>query len=373
MAIEKTILAVGDIFLGPGMAKMCTGAELAKRKAELADLLAGGDLAVGNLECPITESRDCRRGQLFNLKMSSTLVPLLTLFHGLALANNHILDYGPAGLGDTLRILDDMRILHCGAGNNREEAASPALFNLGGLRVAMLAYADRNWYRAGKRRPGTSHWQGRQSTRAIECLARNNDFVIIHFHQGYEFINYPGPEELALARLAVAAGADLVLGHHSHTLLGVNRQGKSLVAYGLGNFIFDKLSFRKQNMGMMKHQAVFRFTIGPHRVNHWDIIPCVCDSYGWPVRASVQEDIEIRQRLRAFSVVLNDQQQTIRCFRSQAAENMVPHAARSLLKLIGQEGWPAFLRRIRRLRWVDFTVLFTLFAQWFQRRKGRFV
>jgi hypothetical protein len=369
MAGLKTILAVGDINPGGENTGRVTGEEIGKRQRQLANVLPMADLVMGNLECPITDSPVARAGQLANLKMPLAMAPLLGSFHGLALANNHILDYGVIGLQDTLGALDRLGVRHCGAGSDLEEASRAVIFDLGGLSVAMLAFTDRNWYGAGRTRPGTHFWRGRRSAAAIAALARAFDFVIVHLHQGYEFVRFPGPEELRIARRAADAGADLVLGHHAHALMGVKRLGHALVAYGLGNFIFDPRAFDARHAERVGRRAVFRFTVGRHYVADWDVLPCLSDDKGWPLPAPEAEAAGIRCQLQELSVVLADRRQALHSFRREAAATMVPHAVRSLRQLRRQEGWTAFWRRLRRLRRVDFAVLAAYLAQRRRERK----
>ena len=75
----------------------------------------------------------------------------------------------------------------------------------------------------------------------IAHLKQRADLVVVSFHWGKEYAHYPTAQQQILAKTAVAAGADLVLGHHPHALQGLAFEGKAIIAYSLGNFIFDQL------------------------------------------------------------------------------------------------------------------------------------
>ena len=222
----------------------------------------------------------------------------------------------------------------------------------------MLAFADRNWYPVTFTEPGTNVWQGHESEKAIASLSKETAFLIVQFHQGYEFLDYPGPEEWTMAEKATRAGADLVLFHHSHTLMGITRFGNSACAFGLGNFIFDNTSFPAAHVEKIRRRAVFCFDVSEHKVENWRVQPSTSDACGWPVAATKRDATEIPELVRTLSLALQNKEEAIRHFRAQAAERMVPHAWKSLCLLLRKEGARAVVIRLLRLRWVDMTVLF---------------
>jgi poly-gamma-glutamate synthesis protein (capsule biosynthesis protein) len=73
----------------------------------------------------------------------------------------------------------------------------------------------------------------------IAAAKKQTDLVICSLHWGVEFVGHPSVEEEALGRRLVDAGADLVIGHHPHVMRRVERYGRGLIAYSLGNFVFD--------------------------------------------------------------------------------------------------------------------------------------
>lgn len=357
MSLKRTIAAVGDIVLSGSLSAEPPNASNVSMTRDLEDFFKNADLVTGNLEAPVTDSKSSRKGQLWTLRTPIALAPVLSVFDGMSVANNHILDFGTEGLVSTLSQLDHLGIRHCGAGLTREEAAQPAFFDLNGFRVGMLAFADRNWYPVTATGPGTNVWQGKESEDAITRLSKETAFLVVQFHQGYEFLDYPGPEEWTMAEKVTSAGADLVLFHHSHTLMGIKRFGDSACAFGLGNFIFDNSSFPAVHREKISRRAVFCFDVSEHRVDAWRVQPFTTDARGWPVAAVNRETGDIPERVRTLSLALQNKEEAIRSFRAQAAERMVPHAWESLCLLLRKEGARAVVIRLMRLRWVDVTVL----------------
>jgi len=165
-------------------------------------------------------------------------------FGALALANNHILDFGPAGLEATTALLDSLGIAHAGTGADRAAAHRPGVVSRGGRRIALLAYnhvfPETFW--AGPDRPGTAHADDEGLAREVAGAARGADLVVVSFHWGAEGMEVPKSYQQILARLAVDAGADLVVGHHPHVLQPLEWYRGRLIAYSLGNFIFASYS-----------------------------------------------------------------------------------------------------------------------------------
>ena len=357
--ITKTIYAVGDVNPCRDLARSLLAHNIEEKRRELAKLFTGADLVVGNLEGPITDSQQLRAEQIWNLNVPTTLTPLLTPFDGFTLANNHIFDFGEQGYLDTINALTTQNIQYCGAGRNEQEAARPALFDLDGFTVAMIGITDRNWHPCGTETPGAAIWDDKKTTAMIQHLVQTTDFVIVQIHQGYEFIDYPGPEEIEVSAKAIAAGASLVLGHHSHYYMGVEKKGKSAVAYGLGDFMLDKKHIPEPYREKSTRGNIFHFQIRSHEVVDWSITPCVSDEWGWPSPANAEQARTIIDYFIELSAVLPQKEETLRRFQAQAGQNMLPYAIGLLRRLYKQDGLKAVFDRLSRIRMVDLGVLLT--------------
>jgi len=218
------------------------------------------DLVIGNLENPLIDcgkpvSNKCvlrgNTGWAEILKKSGV--------HIVSLANNHMMDFGPDGLQSTMSALGNAGVRFVGAGNNIQEACSPLFYETDGKKLAILArtlviVASRSY--AEEHHPGVAFFDKEETCRSISECRKKADFVILLMHWGIEHYAYPSPIQRQLAKDLIAAGADLILGHHPHVLQGVERIGKGLVFYSLGNFVFDDIPWSFTGRDGVLHHTV---------------------------------------------------------------------------------------------------------------------
>jgi poly-gamma-glutamate synthesis protein (capsule biosynthesis protein) len=164
------------------------------------------------------------------------------------LANNHAVDFGRTALVDTLDYLDAAGIGVAGGGRDDTEARAPEVATVNGLRIAFLSYAGQMVERSGWR---TSDGEasagaagiaiGRPEAVAADVASAREvaDVVVVVMHAGIEGSGEPAPAQRAIAEAAFGAGAELVIGHHPHVLQGTWHDDGRLVAWSLGNFVFD--------------------------------------------------------------------------------------------------------------------------------------
>jgi hypothetical protein len=160
------------------------------------------------------------------------------------LANNHSLDWGPAALRDTARHLAEAGVAVVGAGPDDRESSSPRVIEAGGVKTAWLGFtsvgnrSDGDHGRAGDwRRAWADLVLLKKRIREARSLG---DLVVLRIHWGVEYQRFPREEEIGLARAAIDAGADLVVGDHPHVIQGVEKYRNGFIAYSLGNFVFDQ-------------------------------------------------------------------------------------------------------------------------------------
>jgi poly-gamma-glutamate capsule biosynthesis protein CapA/YwtB (metallophosphatase superfamily) len=160
-----------------------------------------------------------------------------------SLANNHIGNGGSQGILDTIDHLDQLGIAHAGAGANRAAARQAAWLLASGWRVAVLAYSwvEPTDYWATDSSPGSAGYSIAAITADIAAVkAQGADYVIVMPHWGIEYTDSLVPGQQDDARRMIAAGADLILGSHSHWFGPVQQLGPdNLVFYSLGDLVFD--------------------------------------------------------------------------------------------------------------------------------------
>jgi poly-gamma-glutamate synthesis protein (capsule biosynthesis protein) len=220
--------------------------------ARIAHHLRAADLALVNLEGPFT-GRGQRLPKNFNFRASPHLAEALSRagIGAVSLANNHVMDYGAAGLEDTLAALAREGIVAFGAGMSLPAARRGAVVERRGMRIGLLGYLFLGDHSieppalfAGPGRPGVAGhpW----SAAAMEAMVRQDvgnlrplvDALVVSFHWGREKRYRPEAYQQRLGRAAVEAGAQVVLGHHPHVIQGIEAYRGGLIAYSLGNFVF---------------------------------------------------------------------------------------------------------------------------------------
>jgi poly-gamma-glutamate synthesis protein (capsule biosynthesis protein) len=219
--------------------------------------LRAADFALANLEAPFTDRGEQVKDKKFTFRVPPKHARGLKAsgFDILHLANNHILDFGPDGLFDTMATLDSLSLLYVGAGENIAAAFAPVIVERENesnekLRFGFLGFSmthPEEFY-AGKNKPGTAFPFWERYTAALDSLAPKVDIMVVSFHWGAEKMVTPKAYQIDMAHAAVDRGADIVIGHHPHVLQGLElyrprptaRQG--LIAYSLGNFAFGSYS-----------------------------------------------------------------------------------------------------------------------------------
>ena len=163
-----------------------------------------------------------------------------------SLANNHMMDHGVTGLQSTISALRDHGIAFVGAGMNQVEAESPVVIDAGGHRIGILGRSNvevTSRCYANRDTPGVAFLNEAKTFSAIQELKKETDYVILIVHWGLEEYEYPTPYQRRLATHFIASGASAVIGHHPHVLQGYEYIGNGLVAYSLGNFLFDEFDW----------------------------------------------------------------------------------------------------------------------------------
>lgn len=243
------IYAVGDIMLDQLTKQRLTEYDPAYPFARVRDILRQGDVVFGNLESPISQRGKALPGKRYTFR--ALPFSAASLIDGgvnlVSLANNHIMDYGPEALEDTLDILDEHGIYHAGAGRNLDQAHAGAILETAGYRVGLLAYTDdfavpasfRPIWGAAPDAPGAALIHDRDRIEEdIRRLRPEVDLLLVSFHWGIEYTYRITAQQQELGRLAIDAGADMILGHHPHVPQGVEIYRGKPIIYSLGNFIF---------------------------------------------------------------------------------------------------------------------------------------
>ena len=216
--------------------------ELTGNRGIVRRLLRSAELAIANHEAPTTEGWAFHRSGLrFSGKPGLTRIFTRAGIDWLSLANNHIRDYGAEGIEDTRRILRKHGISFGGAGRDLEQARRISYLETGETRVAIIPCLDVvPVYWAGPSTSGATPCLDRYLVPDIKRAGRRADVVIVFPHWGTEYTRQPQPSMRKHAARWARAGADLILGAHSHVAGAIEDIDGTPVLYSLGNLIFDQ-------------------------------------------------------------------------------------------------------------------------------------
>lgn len=331
-----TLAAIGDVMLSHRFDGPIRDGVQPFR--DLAPVLRGADLAIANLEGPITNRGTRVRPKTFTFRVPPARTAMLVDagLDVLALANNHSMDFGPVGLRDTIAALRGAGLAWCGAGETIADARRPAIVEVRGTRVAVLSY---NWtlptsFNAVDGRPPRASRPERKGDRGRPTRAGNAEghpewmagdiakaretcpVVIVMIHWGQEKSHALRAYQRPHARRALEAGAALVIGHHPHVAQGIERIGNGVACYSIGDGVFGGSDHRSAD------SLVLRAGFGPAGLAHVEVLALHTN-----LRA-----IGFVPRIRAGS----DARPTLDLVRSLSAE-----LGTTLAESTTAEGWPA--------------------------------
>lgn len=211
--------------------------------SDISEVLNQSDFVIGNLEC--TAAGD--EGEfLLRKPRLKTKVDTLNYLNNLniklvTLAHNHIYDNLLDGYNKTARFLDSNKILRIGAGYSVEEASEPLIIDINHIRFGFFNYVSQDTNPIlPENSPVTLNWLKKENIIRDIRHYKNLDFVILLLHWGGNMENglYPHYDQRKLARSLIDEGADMIVGHHSHTLQPLERYKNKYIFYSLGNFCF---------------------------------------------------------------------------------------------------------------------------------------
>ncbi|MBN2215329.1 MAG: CapA family protein [Bacteroidales bacterium] len=207
--------------------------------------LPKADFFCCNLETCISD-RDLKAIKLKNDKIISPSVCLQTLqtigIDRVSLANNHVFDFDSDGLKDTIEHLNRNNILYFGAGLSADEANAFKTSRIKGRNIGFLARTftcEAANSGINKDNPQAAELLRKVLPEKISEHKKACDFLIVTLHFGFEYCEYPNYEDVIFCHKLVDAGADLIVCHHPHIVQGIEKYKNGLIAYSLGNFIFD--------------------------------------------------------------------------------------------------------------------------------------
>lgn len=217
---------------------------------DLLQIMKAADIMMVNQEFAFTNRGEPMKDKQYTFRTDPTYVKL---FHELGvdivtLANNHTLDFGVQGLLDSCNTLEEANIKYVGAGENLEKAKEIEYMQVNGYQIAFIG-ASRvipvpDW-NATSTKPGMlTTYDPTVTLEQIKLAKENADYVVVYVHWGKEREEFPEQYQKNMGKQYVDAGADIVIGSHSHCLQGIEYYKGKPIVYSLGNYIFGSQSYQ---------------------------------------------------------------------------------------------------------------------------------
>ena len=245
-------------------------------------LFLDDDLTVINLEC-VPSDIGAALDKAFTFRCPTDSLPSVRR-NGIDVANmgnNHSGDFGKEALVDGRAQLTAHGIAPVGAGKDREEAGSPAVFEINGWTVAVVGFGgvapSPGWYATDDQAGMRSGDDVVGMVEAVEAADAVADIVVVTIHWGWELDTEPRPDDIARAEAMIEAGADIIFGHHQHRLNPLEMVNGSAVFWGMGNFVWPHNSIPSATT------AVARAVVNPDGTIEACLIPAFIETHGHPV------------------------------------------------------------------------------------------
>lgn len=188
--------------------------------ANVRPLFEADDLTIVNLEGPLTTSKKKRSGRAYNFRGKPEYANILSgsSVEIANMANNHALDYGESGLMESVKVLTQ-------AGIGVSGFSRSYTTEIKGITVTSIGFT--RW-----------DYSEKQVVKAVAAARKNCDLLIVSMHWGNEGEYETTSAQRSMGHAIIDAGADVVLGHHTHVYGGVEQYKGKYIVYSLGNFCF---------------------------------------------------------------------------------------------------------------------------------------
>ena len=273
------IAFLGDVMCGDSFYALGRGVASSLEKYNdnflspvIAEFLGQHNLVFCNLECVLSDvGRKDWNLRSLQMRGRPEFARLLAKW-GINLvnvANNHILEHGRAAACDTVSTLKESNIQPVGAGKNLNfhPGIQVHKIKVGNEQLAIIGLSllkEKYVYDGGG--------DFDDVLKITDDLSKQGWSVLVSLHWGQELMHSPNAEQKSVAAQLVHAGAKLIIGHHPHTVQGIEKLNGSLIAYSLGNFIFDSI------LPDCRWSIILSVSLDSRGISGWDIFPVELDS-----------------------------------------------------------------------------------------------
>lgn len=287
-----TVVATGDVLIHPALTEQAEedgGGDRDFRPlfAGIKPVIEAADLAICHMEVPLATAEGPFQGYpLFHAPPEVAAAIADTGYDTCSTASNHTFDHGAEGARTTLDALDAAKIGHTGSARTEEEADTPLVREVNGVKVGQVSFTFD--YNQGTEEP--EPWMGNEISvegvieGAKAARAAGAEVVIASLHWGIEDQHEPTDDQRDIAeRILADPAVDLIIGHHAHVVQPYEKFGDKWVAYGLGNSVAK----HEDPRGTTEEGLIARFRFAKSdagwRVDKAEYIPTLVD-LGPPIR-----------------------------------------------------------------------------------------
>ncbi|MDP7591112.1 MAG: CapA family protein [Litorilituus sp.] len=260
------------------------------------------DYALVNLETQIADMKPAERApkSVTFFSQPETLAALAWAgVDYVSLGNNHTYDYMDSGLESTLAYLNESALAYSGAGKNQASALKAHKTTVNNTNLAMLGYVG--WEGSGNPTQTANSQHGGAAYGSMDNILTSvtkqvtKDYVtIVQYHGSQEYANNPTGVTEQRLKSALDAGASLAIAHHPHVAQGIELYNNKLIAYSMGNFIFD------QNFSATQHSLILYVWLDDGKFHRAEIVPLYVKGYK-PTPATGMHRYTVMKRLTELS------------------------------------------------------------------------
>ncbi|WP_348810753.1 CapA family protein [Flavobacterium maritimum] len=293
-----TIGFAGDVMIGRGVNDAISTNGYRYPWGNVLPLLEKTDINIINLEAALTNSTK-KVYKTFNFKATPDRIETLTTAKVTVanLANNHILDFSEEGLVETIQALNEVGIVHTGAGMNDKEAKKPVILTVKNNRLGILGFTDNEpgWKAGGS-------WSGinyidisnnedcEKALTAIAELRKEADLLIVSIHWGPNMQAEPERDFIDFAHAMIEKGADIIHGHSAHNFQGIEVYHQKLILYDTGDFLDDYAVdpfLRNDHCFLFKvevsQKRIEKLVLVPVLISHCQVNLATNEEYKWSI------------------------------------------------------------------------------------------
>jgi len=251
---ETSLTFLGDLMFDRGVKSSVYknfGGDYTQLFANLKELHQS-DIVFANLEGPISNN-GTNVGSKYSFRFEPIVASVLKQagIDVVSFANNHAGDWSLSAFKDTLTHLQDSGILFIGAGKTKQQAREVLIIESRGIKLGFLGFSDvgPEWIQATIKDPGILLASDQNRLLYIEEAKKKVDILVVSYHWGEEYKSF-NERQTSLAHSSIDAGADIIIGHHPHVTQDIELYKSGIIAYSLGNAIFDQ-NFSEETMNGM--------------------------------------------------------------------------------------------------------------------------